>query len=130
MDKLDIEEISKHSKHRNKNQESLDGCMGILKIFANLFKLFRTFQKYKENLTKIEIIKDDITTLNVDTIVNAANSDLLGGGGKSSKLASCYQNSLQLAVDNGCKTVAFPNISTGVYGYPKQQAAEVAMRTD
>jgi len=45
------------------------------------------------------------------------------------KLANCYQNSLQLAVENGCKTVAFPNVSTGVYGYPKQEAAEIAMKT-
>ena len=39
-----------------------------------------------------------------------------GAYGESAKLANCYQNSLQLAIDNGCKTVAFPNISTGVYG--------------
>ena len=139
-------------------------------------------------MTKIEIIKGDITTLIVDAIVNAANSGLLGGGGvdgaihraggaqiledckairekqgklpageavitragnlpakyvihtvgpvwnggahdESSKLANCYLNSLQLAIDNGCKTVAFPNISTGVYGYPKQAAAEIAVKT-
>jgi O-acetyl-ADP-ribose deacetylase len=44
-------------------------------------------------------------------------------------LANAYKNSLRLATEHGCKTVAFPNISTGVYGYPKQAAAEVAMRT-
>ena len=139
-------------------------------------------------MNKIEIIKGDITTLNVDAIVNAANSSLLGGGGvdgaihrvggsqiledckairakqgklqtggavitragnlpakyvihtvgprwgggvhnEGIKLSNCYQNSLQLAVENGCKTVAFPNISTGVYGYPKQEAAEIALKT-
>jgi len=139
-------------------------------------------------MTKIEIIKGDITILSVDAIVNAANSGLLGGGGvdgaihraggaqiledckairekqgklpaggavitragnlparyvihtvgpvwsggardEKVKLANCYQNSLQLAVENGCKTVAFPNVSTGVYGYPKQEAAEIAMKT-
>jgi len=139
-------------------------------------------------MTKIEIIKGDITTLEVDAIVNAANSGLLGGGGvdgaihraggsqileeckairnkqgklpageavitsagnmlakfvihtvgpvweggacdESVKLANCYQNALQLAIDNGCKTIAFPNISTGVYGYPKQEAAEIAIKT-
>jgi O-acetyl-ADP-ribose deacetylase (regulator of RNase III) len=139
-------------------------------------------------MTKIEIIKGDITVLSVDAIVNAANSGLLGGGGvdgaihraggvqiledckvirekqgklptggavitrtgnlparyvihtvgpvwsggardEKVKLANCYQNSLQLAVENGCKTVAFPNVSTGVYGYPKQEAAEIAMKT-
>ncbi len=137
---------------------------------------------------EIEIIKGDITVLNVDAIVNAANSSLLGGGGvdgaihraggaqiledcrairakqgklhtggavitragnlpakyvihtvgpvwnggksdESIKLRNCYQNALQLAIDNACKTVAFPNISTGIYGYPKQEAAEIALKT-
>jgi O-acetyl-ADP-ribose deacetylase (regulator of RNase III) len=45
------------------------------------------------------------------------------------QLASCYKNSLQLAADNGCKTVAFPNISTGIYGFPKDKAAVVAIET-
>ena len=44
-------------------------------------------------------------------------------------LARCYKNSLQLAVDNGCKTIAFPNISTGVYGFPKKEAAKIAFKT-
>jgi O-acetyl-ADP-ribose deacetylase len=51
-------------------------------------------------------------------------------GGKSEeelKLASCYRNSLRLAVENKCKTIAFPNISTGIYGFPKQLAAKVAV---
>ncbi|HNX44453.1 MAG TPA: O-acetyl-ADP-ribose deacetylase [Bacteroidales bacterium] len=43
------------------------------------------------------------------------------------KLAACYRNSLKLAVENGCKTVAFPNISTGVYSYPKNEAAGIAV---
>jgi len=139
-------------------------------------------------MDKIEIIKGNITVLNVDAIVNAANSGLLGGGGvdgaihraggaqiledckiirakqgklptgeavitragnlpagyvihtvgpvwdggshgENIKLGNCYQNALQSAVDNGCKTIAFPNISTGVYGYPKQEAAEIALKT-
>jgi O-acetyl-ADP-ribose deacetylase (regulator of RNase III) len=45
------------------------------------------------------------------------------------KLAACYRNSLLLAVENNCKTIAFPNISTGVYGYPKKDAAAIAFRT-
>jgi len=52
-------------------------------------------------------------------------------GGKKNeprKLADCYRNSLQLAVENKVTTVAFPNISTGVYGYPKDEAAQIAVR--
>ncbi len=52
-----------------------------------------------------------------------------GNHNESSKLRSCYLKSLQLAVDYQLKTIAFPAISTGVYGYPKQQAAEVAINT-
>ena len=44
-------------------------------------------------------------------------------------LAACYRNSLQLAAENGIKTIAFPNISTGIYGYPKQEAAKIATKT-
>lgn len=53
-------------------------------------------------------------------------------GGKNEekiKLANCYKNSLQLAVDNECKTIAFPNISTGVYHFPKEKAAEIAVKS-
>ncbi|SEJ72103.1 O-acetyl-ADP-ribose deacetylase (regulator of RNase III), contains Macro domain [Dyadobacter koreensis] len=138
--------------------------------------------------SRIEIVQGDITKLNTDAIVNAANSSLLGGGGvdgaihraggpeileackkiveiqggcqtgeavittagklpsrfiihtvgpvwrggkndEQEKLASCYINSLQLAVINDCQSVAFPNISTGVYGFPKVQAARIAVNT-
>lgn len=53
-------------------------------------------------------------------------------GGKSNEaslLAHCYKNSLKLALQNGLKIVAFPNISTGIYGYPKKEAARIAVST-
>lgn len=51
-------------------------------------------------------------------------------GGKNSepeKLSNCYRNSLRLAVENNLETIAFPNISTGIYGYPKEEAAQIAI---
>ncbi|HBX52619.1 MAG: O-acetyl-ADP-ribose deacetylase [Bacteroidetes bacterium GWF2_33_38] len=131
----------------------------------------------------IEIINADITKVEVDAIVNAANRTLLGGGGvdgaihdaageelleecktlngcqvgevkitkaynlpskhvihavgpvwhggeknESELLANCYKNSIQIAVANNLKTIAFPNISTGAYRFPKQYAAKIAIR--
>lgn len=137
---------------------------------------------------KIEVIKGDITKVEVDAIVNAANSSLMGGGGvdgaihraggpailedckkivarqgrcstgeavittagklpvkfvihtvgpvweggsrnERDLLANCYTNSLRLAIENGCKTIAFPNISTGVYRFPKEEAAAISVKT-
>lgn len=52
-----------------------------------------------------------------------------GISGEPEKLASCYRRSLELAIENGIKTIAFPNISTGVYRYPKKEAAEIATQT-
>jgi O-acetyl-ADP-ribose deacetylase (regulator of RNase III) len=51
-----------------------------------------------------------------------------GGNGEEGLLENCYVNSLRLAVEKGIKTLAFPNISTGIYGYPKDRAAAVVHR--
>lgn len=51
-----------------------------------------------------------------------------GQHGEPEMLAPCYRNSLALAAENGCKSVAFPCISTGVFGYPKEEAAKIAVR--
>ena len=138
--------------------------------------------------TTIELIQGDITKAEVDAIVNAANKELIGGGGvdgairrtggeavvkacdairkqqggcptgtavittggnlparhvihtagpvwqggnegESDLLASCYKACLQLAVENEVNSIAFPSISTGVYGYPTDKAAKVALQT-
>ncbi|MBN2427060.1 MAG: O-acetyl-ADP-ribose deacetylase [Deltaproteobacteria bacterium] len=50
-----------------------------------------------------------------------------GGCGEDEKLAGCYRNSLKLAEENGCRRVAFPSISTGVYGFPIQRASRIAI---
>lgn len=52
-----------------------------------------------------------------------------GASGEPELLASCYRRSLEVAVENDCRTVAFPAISTGVYGYPFEKATELALRT-
>ena len=139
-------------------------------------------------MDRIRLIKGDITKVNTNAIVNAANSSLLGGGGvdgaihraggkaildecvairnrqggcergeavittggnlpakyvihtvgpvwngdkaeKEQLLANSYRNSLKLAVANEIKTIAFPNISTGIYHFPKDKAAQIAIKT-
>jgi len=144
-----------------------------------------TFMNVQDRIVNI---KGDITTIEVDAIVNAANTSLMGGGGvdgaihrrggkailedcrkiiarqgkcnpgnavittagnlpakfvihtvgpvwnggmnnEHETLANCYFNSLALLRENDCKTIAFPNISTGIYGFPKPQAAKIAVET-
>ena len=52
-----------------------------------------------------------------------------GGEGESETLAACHENAVAVAAELGCRTVAFPAISTGIYGYPPDAAAEIAVRT-
>lgn len=52
-----------------------------------------------------------------------------GNKNEAEKLANCYMHSLQLALENNCSSIAFPNISTGIYGYPKGKAATIAVKT-
>ncbi|MCD7975146.1 MAG: macro domain-containing protein, partial [Phascolarctobacterium sp.] len=52
-----------------------------------------------------------------------------GGKGEAELLAGCYRNPILIAKEKGLKSIAFPAISTGVYGYPKKEAAEIAVRT-
>ncbi|HFF1664706.1 TPA: macro domain-containing protein [Escherichia coli] len=87
--------------------------------------------------TRIHVVQGDITKLAVDVIVNAANPSLMGGGGVDGAihraagpaLLDAYLNSLRLVAANSYTSVAFPAISTGVYGYPRAAAAEIAVKT-
>lgn len=80
----------------------------------------------------------DITLEATDAVVDAVNSSLLGGGGVDGAihrdggpeiLAVCYRASLRLAAELGARSIAFPAISAGVYGWPMDDAARIAVRT-
>ena len=71
-----------------------------------------------------------MTRLSVDVIVDAASASFLGGGHQESALlASCYRRCIDIAATVGAETMAFPCISTGVYGYPIEAAARIAVAT-
>lgn len=68
--------------------------------------------------------------LRADYVIHAVGPVWMGGGrGEPGLLASCYSSSIRLAGEKGCRSIAFPSISTGAYGYPVAKAAEIAVNT-
>lgn len=80
---------------------------------------------------KITILQGDIAKLKVGAIVNAANHTLLGGGGVDGAIHKAAGPKLleECKTLGGCKTIAFPAISTGAYGYPKKEAVKIVYKT-
>ncbi|WP_309090809.1 O-acetyl-ADP-ribose deacetylase [Domibacillus sp.] len=93
-------------------------------------KKIRTEQLNGEELATGEAVLTKGYELPAEYVIHTVGPVWSGGSeGEEEKLASCYQNTLMLAADNGIKSITFPSISTGVYGFPIEQAAVVALRT-
>ena len=97
----------------------------------------QVIKDYQEK-SHLSFIRGSVVEMHVGAIVNAANTSLLGGGGVdraihraagTELLSSCYRNSLDIALKNNCKSIAFSGISTGVYGYPLDEAAKTSLLT-
>ena len=90
----------------------------------------RELQQACDAISHVETGRAAITPgfgLRAKHIIHTAGPVWRGGGqGEEAQLKSCYQTSLRLARENGCKSVAFPLISSGIYGYPKEQALRAA----
>jgi O-acetyl-ADP-ribose deacetylase (regulator of RNase III) len=83
----------------------------------------------RTDIMPFKTIHGDITKQKTDAIVNTVNTSLRAGGGghgEEKLLRYTYTNALKCAVENGCKSVAFSLISSGIYGYPKDEALKIA----
>jgi len=86
-------------------------------------------QRYPEGLPTGEAVITTGGRLPAEYVIHTVGPVWNGGHrGEPEKLASCYRHSLQLAAENQLESLAFPGISTGIYGYPKKEAAAIAVR--
>ncbi len=89
-----------------------------------------TSRRYPEGCPTGSAVISGAGNLPAKYVIHAVGPVWSGGGrGEASLLAGCYRRSLELAVDHGCASIAFPAISTGAYGYPLDAAAQVAVDT-
>lgn len=89
-----------------------------------------TDQRYPDGCPTGSAVISSAGRLDAKYVIHAVGPVWHGGGkGESSQLASAYRRSLELAVEHGCRSVAFPSLSTGAYGYPLDQASRIALGT-